>query len=260
MVDLRAAINEVGVTGAFPYMFMYLYYEQYAIIEREALWNLGLALVAVFIIVTLFVANIGATLLVMLCVVLVDVDILGLMWLWELSIDSVAIINLVLAIGLAVDYSCHVAHAFCQMPNMLGPEATPREQRQARADKAVEEMGVAVVHGAVSTFLAVLVLSASKSYIFVIFFKQFFGICLFGTLHGLMLLPVLLSLVGPDPVDVGAHGDAKGKGVKGTEMTSATDAPGATPPASAVVDAGQISLPPSPPGSARVWPDDTCVA
>ena len=61
-------------------------------------------------------------------------------------------------------------------------------------------------------------------------------------------------------LDVGAHGDAKGKGVKGTEMTSATDAPGATPPASAVVDAGQISLPPSPPGSARVWPDDTCVA
>ena len=40
-------------------------------------------------IVTLFVASLGATLLVMLCVVLVDVDILGLMWLWGLSIDSV---------------------------------------------------------------------------------------------------------------------------------------------------------------------------
>jgi|TARA_B110001469_G_C9518426_1_gene258107 hypothetical protein len=45
--------------------------------------------VAVFVIVTLFVASFGATLLVMLCVVLVDVDILGLMWLWGLSIDSV---------------------------------------------------------------------------------------------------------------------------------------------------------------------------
>ena len=41
-------------------------------------------------IVTLFVASLGATLLVMLCVVLVDVDILGLMWLWGLSIDSVS--------------------------------------------------------------------------------------------------------------------------------------------------------------------------
>ena len=33
------------------------------------------------------------------CVVLVDVDILGLMWVWGLSIDSIAVINLVLAIG-----------------------------------------------------------------------------------------------------------------------------------------------------------------
>ena len=33
----------------------------------------------------------------------------------------------------------------------------------------------------------VLVLSSSKSYIFVIFFKQFFGICVFGT----CLIPLL---------------------------------------------------------------------
>ena len=64
----------------------------------------------------------------MLCVILVDVDILGLMWLWDLSIDSVAIINLVLAVGLAVDYSCHVAHAFVQMP--ATPGLSKRQQRQ----------------------------------------------------------------------------------------------------------------------------------
>ena len=34
------------------------------------------------------------------------------------------------------------------------------------------EMGSAVIHGAFSTFLAVLILSTSKSYIFRIFFKQ----------------------------------------------------------------------------------------
>ena len=93
---------------------------------------------------------------VMLCVILVDIDILGLMNLWDLTIDSVAIINLVLAIGLAVDYSAHVAHAFMQTPGT----------RQERVDKALEEMGTAVIHGAFSTFLAVVVLSVSKSYIF----------------------------------------------------------------------------------------------
>ncbi len=39
-------------------------------------------------------------------------DIVGFMWLWKISINSISIVNLVLAIGLAVDYSAHVAHAF----------------------------------------------------------------------------------------------------------------------------------------------------
>lgn len=31
---------------------------------------------------------------------------------WDLTIDTVAVINLVLAVGLAVDYAAHVAHSF----------------------------------------------------------------------------------------------------------------------------------------------------
>jgi len=55
------------------------------------------------------------------------------------------------------------------------------------------------------------VLSVSKSYIFRIFFKQFFGICVFGAAHGLCLLPVLLSLIGPAYVQTGAHGSSTSK-------------------------------------------------
>jgi predicted RND superfamily exporter protein len=201
MRTLRESVNAAQVGTAFPYMFMYLYYEQYAIIVSEALMNLGLALVAVAIITFIMLANVMSSVLVMLCVVLVDIDILGLMYLWGLTIDSVAIINLVLAIGLAVDYSVHVAHAFVQTPGT----------RQERVDHALEEMGTAVVHGAFSTFLAVLVLSVSKSYIFRIFFKQFFGICLFGAAHGLCLLPVLLSLIGPAYVATGGASSTTSK-------------------------------------------------
>lgn len=31
---------------------------------------------------------------------------------WGLAIDTVAVINLVLAVGLSVDYAAHIAHSF----------------------------------------------------------------------------------------------------------------------------------------------------
>jgi len=40
------------------------------------------------------------------------VEVAGLMYFWNLSIDTVTCIQLVLAIGLAVDYSAHIGHTF----------------------------------------------------------------------------------------------------------------------------------------------------
>ena len=113
------------------------------------------------------------------------------MWLGGLTIDSVTIINLVLAIGLVVDYSAHVAHAF----------VVAKGTRQERADLAVGNMGSAVFHGAMSTMVAVLVLGSSDSYVFTTFFKQLFLCISLGLAHGLILLPVCLSLCNPNPYD-----------------------------------------------------------
>ena len=58
-------------------------------------------------------------------------------------------------------------------------------------------MGSSVFHGALSTFLAITVLSQSKSYIFEVFFKMWYGIIIFAVCNGFFLLPVILSLIGP---------------------------------------------------------------
>lgn len=60
-------------------------------------------------------------------------------------------------------------------------------------------MGAAVLCGAISTFLAVAVLLNSKSYVFDILSKQFALTVVLGVSHGLILLPVMLSLFGPKP-------------------------------------------------------------
>ena len=67
-------------------------------------------------------------------------------------------------------------------------------------------MGSSVFHGGFSTFLAISVLSPAKTYIFLVFYRMWFGIILFGMTNGFLFLPVLLSLCGPtvDLEDVNA--------------------------------------------------------
>jgi len=68
------------------------------------------------------------------------------------------------------------------------------------------ETGPAVLNGGTSTFLAFVALAFSSSYIFKTFFKIFFLVVVFGLYHGLVYLPVLLSLIGPKTSASGGHG------------------------------------------------------
>merc|ERR1719251_437451 len=125
--------------------------------------------------------------MVLLSVTLTVTDIVGFLHFWGITIDIISCVNIVLAIGLCVDYSVHIGHAFL----------VAKGSRQEKAVQAVSTIGPAVFNGGVTTFLALVMLGASTSHVFVTFFKVFVLTVLFGLFHGLVLLPVVLSLVGP---------------------------------------------------------------
>ena len=69
--------------------------------------------------------------------------------------------------------------------------------RRSRILTAVRHIGAAVTYGAGSTLLALSLLVFSKAYVFRAFFKIFLLVIVFGLWHGLLLLPVVLSTIGP---------------------------------------------------------------
>merc|ERR1719360_14545 len=67
-----------------------------------------------------------------------------------------------------------------------------------RVKDSMYALGLPIVQGAISTVLGVIGLALAPSYIFLTFFKMVLLVIVLGALHGLILLPVLLSFLGPD--------------------------------------------------------------
>ncbi|KAK4313685.1 hypothetical protein Pmani_014974 [Petrolisthes manimaculis] len=190
MDEVKYLVRHAGFSDmAGASSFVYSGWETNKVIMVELIRNLLLAMVAVLVMTLILIADILTSSYVLLSVCLTLLNVMALMTWWDLEVDIITCINLVLSIGLCVDYSAHIALHFMQV----------RGTRDERARVAVSIMGPPVINGAFSTFLSFSFLWFSDSYVFLSFFKIFFGVFVFGVFNGLVFLPVLLSVVGPPP-------------------------------------------------------------
>ena len=92
-----------------------------------------------------------------------------------------------ISVGLCLDYAIHVAQEF------LIAEGTGDE----RAKEALSKVGRAVFCGGFTTFLGMAILSMGPGKPFYGFGFLFMYMVVLGLFHGLLVLPVVLSLVNP---------------------------------------------------------------
>jgi len=194
--DFRRIVDDYGFPGTFTYAQNYLDFEQYFTFAKETFLSCALSIVAVLIVIIFITASVQVTFLVAFSVLLVDYLLMALVHFWSLTFNSVVVVQIVIAIGLSVDYSAHIAHTYLLIK--CPPECdTDEKKRFYKAKTAISQMGSSVFHGGFSTFLSIAVLYSSRSYVFVVFFRMWFGIILFGMSNGFLLLPVILSRFGP---------------------------------------------------------------
>lgn len=196
MDDSLLIVDNAGIDGyATVWCKFFSLWVTDKLIAQEVLRNLLLALVCVIGMTSILIMELQTCFWILLCVLLTLLDVCGFMHFWGLTIDVVTCIGLELSIGLSVDYAAHMAHSFLVAEAPEGPQ-----NRRQRVQIAVRHIGAAVAYGAGSTLVALSMLVFSEAYVFMTFFKIFFLVILFGLWHGLLLLPVVLSLLGPRSV------------------------------------------------------------
>lgn len=96
----------------FPYSVFYVFFEQYSYIVFMALQILALAVVAIFGVTAAMLGSVRTALIIVLMVIMILVNVLGAMTVWHVSLNAVSLVNLVICVGISVEFCCHIARGF----------------------------------------------------------------------------------------------------------------------------------------------------
>ncbi|XP_071492615.1 patched domain-containing protein 3-like [Diadema antillarum] len=194
-VRKKSEESELALTPFSPY---FIVYEQFVRVRSLTIQNISIAIGSMFLVALVFIPHPLCSLVVALSIVSIQVGIIGYMSLWSVHLDGISMINIILCIGFSVDFSAHITYAFIGgKESCPGKHAAKRlSTAEQRAVMGLYSLGMPILQGALSTIIAIVVLNWSSSYVFRAFFKIMSMVMMFGMLHSLVFLPVLLSCFG----------------------------------------------------------------
>ena len=168
------------------YMFNQEYGLSYfsTIITRLTIENMIFAGIGVFCVLLLFM-DFRIACFILMVVAMIDVDLFAWMYIFNISLQPVTYVILVMSIGLTVDYVIHITFAIV--------DASHETDYYKRIKYSISTMGVSVLKGAFTTLLGGFPLSFSKSTGFKIFYLMYVGVIFISILHGMILTPALLG-------------------------------------------------------------------
>ncbi|KAL8898337.1 MAG: hypothetical protein Q9207_006754 [Kuettlingeria erythrocarpa] len=203
---IASSVSDSQGIDVFPYSKFYIFFDQYASIISLAGTLLGSAIAIIFFLTSLLLGSLATGLVVTITVTMIVTAVLGSMALANVSLNAISLVNLVIAVGIAVEFCAHIARAFqfpastilARAPSALTAQGRLAAGRDARAWTALVNVGASVFSGiTITKFLGVAVLAFTRSKIFeVYYFRVWLALVVWAALHALVFLPVGLSLVG----------------------------------------------------------------
>ena len=147
----------------FPYSVFYVFYEQYLTMWRDTLQSLTISLAAIFLVTFILMGfDFVSSFINLLIIILIVLNLGGLMYWWHITLNAVSLVNLVMAVGISVEFCSHMTRAF---------SVNIGRDRTERARNVLTNMGSSVLSGITLTkFGGIVVLAFAKSQIFSIFY------------------------------------------------------------------------------------------
>ncbi|XP_061192611.1 patched domain-containing protein 3-like [Saccostrea echinata] len=187
MLRMREVTKDSDIS-MIVYSRAFMYFEQFIQVLPSTLQTVGIAFVVIIAVTIFFMPHPILIVLVGVTLMTILLGVFGFMYFWDISLSSITMIHLVMAVGFSVDFSAHICHAYINVD---------ADNRATKVNLALDRSGGPIFNAAFSTLLGISVLGFANSYIFETFGKLMFLVLFFGLTHSVLLIPIVLSYIGP---------------------------------------------------------------
>ena len=196
--EAQKVIDSYDLGGrSFIHTKIYPIYFVINVLKEEVFRNVILAMVAVFVCTELVLGNLVGCLIVTVTIFICLLSVCGYLHLIGLNLEPSSAMFITIAQGITVDYSAHIVHSFMR---------TPGTNREDRIKKSILDIGPAVFNGGLSTFAGFFLCAFGKYPLTFMVFQIFSIVVLSGLFGAFLIIPVALSLFGPENIQ-SCHND-----------------------------------------------------
>lgn len=188
----RDVIAEGKAEGmsAYPRGIPFTFYEQYIGLKNHLYLAVGLILIACLLATSVLLLSVWTGLIMVGMLALTTFEVYGFLGLANIQFSAIPCVSVIVSVGACVEFTAPLCLMFLKVTGT----------RDQRVHYALMYRFIPIFNGAVSTFLGVIMLAFSEfEFIVRYFLFVFLALLVLGTFNGLVLLPVLLSVIGPPP-------------------------------------------------------------
>ncbi|KAF3986596.1 hypothetical protein FT663_04328 [Candidozyma haemuli var. vulneris] len=198
--------------NVFAFSPFYVFFVQYRTIISLTFATLAAAGAIIWFVSLILLGSVRTATILVLTAAIMLANIGGVMALWSISLNAVSLVNLIICLGLAVEFTIHIARAYLKVGKDSDDEEDEelfdsfmnngadylQDERTSSAYKALSSVGGSVLGGiTITKFIGIAVLAFTRSKIFeVYYFRMWLSLVVIAATHSLVLLPILLSMFG----------------------------------------------------------------
>ena len=180
--------NAIQGVVVYPRGIPYIFWEQYFGLRVRVLLACVCILIVSLLATSFFLMDIWSALLLSLFLGMTVVEVFGFMGWIDIRFSAIPAVTLIVSVGVAVEATAPLSLYFLKACGT----------HDQRMHQALKNRFTPILNGGISTFLGIIMLAFSPfPFITKYFFVLLLSCIVFSLANGLVLLPVVLSLVGP---------------------------------------------------------------